>query len=108
MKNKRLEANDLAERRAKIVFQLAKELKKVHILKFFCNKKTYWQFTNAAIRPQYFTKPTEKNYIRNMASNFYMGDVRTKLNKEKVTQMFVVWEDYYKQTNGYLAIDSKN
>ena len=107
MKNKRLEVTDLEEKRAKIVFQVAKELKKVHILKFICNKTTYWQFDNAARQPQYYTKPTEKNYIRTRASNLYLGDMRTLLNKERLVQMLVGWENLYNETNGCLGIDKK-
>lgn len=95
--------NEYLENKGKIVFQLAKEMKKVHILKFMCNQITYWDFDKAFNRPKVFLRPEGKYYPLRKAAGFLFNiKDKTKLKKE-ILNTIQIWEQYYNNHHGCLG-----
>ena len=96
------------EEKAKEIFQLAKELNMIPILKFYCNKSVYWSYDMLAkYGPKKIARiPNEKDklFIFKRAYVLYETHNR-KQNKHFLKERLNDWIKYYHKTNGYLAVD---
>ncbi len=93
----------ILEERGKIMFQVAKEMKKVHIFKFMCTQTTYWDFDKAMKKPKLYKTPEGKKYILRKAATYYFSSKNKEELKKMLMETILLWVRFYHDHHGCLA-----